>query len=143
MSTQPNGAEAHAAPAALKPPLDPLRRVFVPIEQKTPKGTIVFRTTDNLVYARAQEGGPMYRAIPKVRGKAARAADKRQRRMARQHNEKRTTMAQDPREDRYPNDPDTDSSPDKGEARPATGGAGTGTKDDPAGEPDAKKDGDA
>jgi len=116
--------------------------VFVPIEKKTPKGTIVFRTTDNLVYARAQEGGPMFRAIPKVRGKAARAADKKQRRMARQLTEKRSAMANDPRTDRYPNDGTPGSYPTpEGEPQPAPGGVGTGTRDDPAGDaPDGKRD---
>lgn len=62
-------------------PLDPLTRVFKPIERRTTAGTMVFKTHDNLVYARLNDGS-MRRAIPKVRGKAARRADKKMRRHA-------------------------------------------------------------
>ena len=63
-----------------KPEIDPLRRVFVPRERMTSNGTIVFKTTDNLMYARQEEGAPMYRVDRKVRGKKARALDKQRRR---------------------------------------------------------------
>lgn len=63
-----------------KPTIDPLRRVFVPIEKRTAKGTIVFRTSDKTMYARLEEGGPIRRVVPKIRGKAARRADKLARR---------------------------------------------------------------
>lgn len=76
MDAQPNGN------ARQQPPLDPLRRVFVPIERKTEKGTTVFRTTDKMIYARLTDGS-IRRAVPKARGKSARRADKEQRRAAR------------------------------------------------------------
>ena len=62
-----------------KPEIDPLRRVFVPRETKTPLGTTVFRTLDGTVYARVEDGS-IRRAHRKLRGKAARRADKRARR---------------------------------------------------------------
>ena len=52
-------------------PIDPLRRVFVPIEKRTEKGTLVFRTTDKELYFRAPDGS-IRRAQPKVHGKDAR-----------------------------------------------------------------------
>lgn len=52
-------------------PIDPLRRVFVPRETKTAKGTIVFRTHDDDVYLRLDDGS-IRRAHPKVNGKLAR-----------------------------------------------------------------------
>lgn len=62
------------------PEIDPLRRVFVPRETRTANGTLVFRTiSDGMVYARLKDGS-IRRAIPKLRGKAARRADKRARR---------------------------------------------------------------
>lgn len=66
-----------------KPAIDPLRRVFIPVERVMQNGTIVFRTQDSTVYVRAKEGGPMLRAVPKIRGKKARAHDKQQRRALR------------------------------------------------------------
>lgn len=71
-------------PADQQPPLDPLRRGFFPIERKTKNGTVVFQTLDKVMYARVDEGLPMYRVDKKVRGKAARADDKRQRRAQRE-----------------------------------------------------------
>lgn len=62
-------------------PLDPLRRVFVPIERKMASGQTVFRTTDQMVYARLDDGS-IRRAIPKQRGKSARRHDKEVRRGA-------------------------------------------------------------
>lgn len=62
-----------------KPPLDPLRRVFVPVERRTPNGTTVFKTHDNRVYARLEDGS-IRRAVRKARGKAARRRDKETRR---------------------------------------------------------------
>jgi len=63
-----------------RPPIDPLRRVWVPIEKKMPDGNMLLRTTDKTVYIRLENGAIM-RAQPKLRGKAARKADKK----ARQH----------------------------------------------------------
>lgn len=62
-------------------PIDPLRRIWVPRETKTSKGTIVFRTLDGDVYARLADGS-IRRAIPKVNGKEARRARQRVRRGA-------------------------------------------------------------
>lgn len=59
------------------PALDPLKRVFVPIEKHG-----VFRTTDREVYVRLFTG-QIVCATPKVRGKAARKADRAQRRLLR------------------------------------------------------------
>lgn len=61
-------------------PSNLLRRVFVPIEKRMTNGAYMFQTTDKTVYVRAELGAPMRRAIPKLRGKAARRADKRARR---------------------------------------------------------------
>lgn len=63
----------------VKPAIDLLRRVFIPIERRTPNGTIVFKTTDHQMYARLDDGS-IRRADRKVRGKAARAAEKKARR---------------------------------------------------------------
>lgn len=51
------------------------RRVYVPIERRG-----VFRTHDGVVYIRDARTSVIRRQIPKVRGKAARRADKRLRR---------------------------------------------------------------
>lgn len=61
-----------------KPSIDPLRRVFVPIEKRTPNGTWVFKTTDQTMYFRAPDGS-MRRVQPKVNGKDARRARRLQR----------------------------------------------------------------
>lgn len=52
-------------------PIDPLRRVFVPIEKRTANGTLVFRTLDKQVYARLEDGS-IRRTTPKMNGKQAR-----------------------------------------------------------------------
>ena len=62
-----------------KPSIDPLRRVFVPIERVTPNGTTVFGTHDREVYVRLEDGS-IRRARLKLRGKAARKAERRTRR---------------------------------------------------------------
>jgi hypothetical protein len=91
MDTQSNGTEdtteaiGMTSPAAQTPSLDPLRRVLVPVEKLTSRGTVVFRTTDNTMYARTEPGAPMHRVDRKVRGKKARAHDKLMRRLARVH----------------------------------------------------------
>lgn len=54
-----------------------LNRVFVPIERNG-----VFGTHDGMVYRRDRTSGAIRRAIPKVRGKAARRGDKRARRQS-------------------------------------------------------------
>ncbi len=53
-----------------KPPIDLLRRVFVPVEKRTAKGT-VFRTIDKTLYTRMKDGS-IRRVHPKTNGKAAR-----------------------------------------------------------------------
>lgn len=58
-------------PAEEKKDIDPLQRVFVPIEKKTADGTIIFRTTDNQVYHRLADGS-IRRETPKINGKLAR-----------------------------------------------------------------------
>ena len=58
-------------PSAQPAPIDPLRRVFVPIEKRTEKGTMVFKTLDNTHYARLEDGS-IRRTTPKEHGKAAR-----------------------------------------------------------------------
>lgn len=63
-----------------KPEIDPLRRVFVPKETRTSKGTLVFRTMDGDVYARLGDGS-IRRATPKVNGKKARRDRQRARRI--------------------------------------------------------------
>lgn len=55
--------------------IDPLKRIFVPIEKRTAAGTLVFRTSDKQVYARLDDGS-IRRAEKKIKGKAARRADK-------------------------------------------------------------------
>lgn len=54
-----------------QPSIDPLRRVFVPIEKRTLNGTLVFKTHDKTIYARL-DNGSIRRAVPKVNGKVAR-----------------------------------------------------------------------
>lgn len=59
-----------------QPPLHPLRRVFIPIERKTSAGTSVFRTTDNEMYCRADDGS--IRSVnKKMNGKKARKLRRR------------------------------------------------------------------
>lgn len=70
-----DGAVDYAS--APKPKIDPLHRVFVYNGSK-------FKTSDNTVYVRPQSHvDTIRRATPKVRGKAARAADKKARRATR------------------------------------------------------------
>lgn len=132
-----------------KPTIDPARRVLIPIERMTAKGTVVFRTTDNRVYARVEPGAPIHRAIPKTRGKKARAADKRQRLELRRIDARRATMAnqQDPRTDRHPNDGTPGSyptAPGGNDPKPAEGGVGNGNqtgnqRDTPATQPGGER----
>lgn len=122
--------------------IDPLRRVFVPRETRTPKGTLVFRTMDDCLYARTDDGA-IRRAYPKARGKSARAVDKANRRMLRRAATRREVMGdpKDPRIDRHPNDGTPGKSyepPDNSRPKDAPGGVGTGTKDDPAKAPAAQ-----
>jgi hypothetical protein len=67
MDTQSRDAQA----VAQTPEIDPLRRVFVPKECKTSKGTTVLRTLDGVVYARVADGS-LRRARKKINGKVAR-----------------------------------------------------------------------
>lgn len=50
--------------------INPLERIFIPIEKRTEAGTLVFRTSDKEVYA-CLEDGSIRRATPK-QGKVAR-----------------------------------------------------------------------
>jgi hypothetical protein len=59
-------------------PLDPLRRVFVPVEKRTAQGTLVFRTTDKDLYFRGPDGS-IRRSVPKVNGKLAKQMRRKQR----------------------------------------------------------------
>lgn len=63
--------------------IDPLRRVFIPIEKRTANGTLVFRTHDHEMYARLGDGS-IRRVTPKVNGKQARKQRHRDRRLAKQ-----------------------------------------------------------
>lgn len=66
-------------PVRLNPQkLDPLKRVFVPIERNGR-----FQTLDGQIYERT-ESGAIRRDVPKRRGKAARRAEKALRRRFRQ-----------------------------------------------------------
>ena len=57
--------------------IDPLRRIFIPVEDIHG----VFRTHDGITYRRGRVSGVIRRTTPKVRGKAARRADKLERRL--------------------------------------------------------------
>jgi hypothetical protein len=58
--------------------LDPLKRVFVPVEKAG-----VFRTSDNETYQRRPDGS-IHRVYRKVKGKAARRAERKARRLMRE-----------------------------------------------------------
>lgn len=59
-------------------PIDPLKRVFLPLE--TSQGVI--RTVDGRLYLRGKNGS-IKRARPKAKGKAARRAEREAKRLAR------------------------------------------------------------
>lgn len=59
-----------------------LKRIFIPIERRTAKGTLVFCTSDKEIYARLDDGS-IRRTTSKVKGKAARRANKAARRKSR------------------------------------------------------------
>lgn len=59
--------------------IDPLRRVFVPVERKNTDGTYVLRTHDKTTYIRGADG-VLRRQIPKMNGKDARRARRMMRR---------------------------------------------------------------
>lgn len=63
--------------------IDPLDRIWIPIEKRTAKGTLVFRTSDRETYARLDDGS-IRRVDKKARGKAARRAERAARRENRQ-----------------------------------------------------------
>ena len=56
-----------------QPPIDPLRRVWIPVEKRTSAGTLVFRTSDKTLYFRAPDGSIRH-SVPKVNGKESRRA---------------------------------------------------------------------
>ena len=58
-------------------PIDPLRRVFVPIERGLTGGALLLQTTDKQTYIRNGPGLPMRRIPPKVNGKIAKKARRR------------------------------------------------------------------
>jgi hypothetical protein len=62
--------------------IDPLHRIFVPIERPLSGGGATLKTTDGLKYYKLLDGS-LQRAVQKVRGKAARRADKKMRRTCR------------------------------------------------------------
>ena len=57
--------------------MDPLRRIFIPIERSTKAGTVVFRTSDKEMYVRLEDGS-IHRTVPKL-SKAARKQVRRNR----------------------------------------------------------------
>lgn len=59
-------------------PLDPLRRVFVPIEKRMLDGRMIFQTTDRCQYLR-DDRGVIVRRYPKVNGKKAKKNRRHQR----------------------------------------------------------------
>lgn len=68
-----------------KEPLDPLRRMFVPIEKRMTNGNMTFQTLDKERYYRTSQG-VILRVAPKVNGKKA----KKERQRRRRQEEKKT-----------------------------------------------------
>ena len=64
-----------------RPPIDPLRRVWVPKEREMANGAVVLRTLDKEWYERCSDGS-IRRVNQKLRGKAARKAEKKARQRA-------------------------------------------------------------
>ncbi len=67
-----------------QPTIDLLQRVLVPIEKVTKTGTRIFRTTDKQMYVRMEDGSiHRVHSVNKnnLTGKAARRAQKKQRRL--------------------------------------------------------------
>jgi len=54
------------------PALDPLRRVFIPIEKRNVHGVWTFETTDGERYLRDPNTGVIRSAVVKINGKLAR-----------------------------------------------------------------------
>jgi hypothetical protein len=77
MEQQPQDDRAKGA-TAQRPPIDPLRRVFVPIERRDSHGDLTFRTSDGEKYYRDEHGVIRHTTV-RVNGKLA----KKLRRMAR------------------------------------------------------------
>jgi hypothetical protein len=50
--------------------IDPLQRVFIPVERRNMDGTMSFRTIDGMKYKRGVDG-TIRRVTPKVNGKEA------------------------------------------------------------------------
>lgn len=71
MSTQPSETQQ----------IDPLRRVFVPVEKVTAAGTTVFCTSDREVYVRLSDGS-IRNSRKKINGKDVRKARTAARRMS-------------------------------------------------------------
>jgi len=68
----PSELELAPAKAVEKKPLDPLRRVLVPIEKRMADGNFRLRTTDRTRYTRNAHTGTIFRADPKPVNKHAR-----------------------------------------------------------------------
>ena len=54
-----------------KEEIDPLRRIYEPIEKRKEDGTFVFYTSDKMRYVRGVDGS-IRRSEPKINGKVAR-----------------------------------------------------------------------
>ena len=54
-------------------PIDPLRRILVPIEKRMTNGNLTFRTSDSDQYIRTSDG-VIRRKHPKINGKIAKKA---------------------------------------------------------------------
>lgn len=72
MDTPKDTAKSNVA----EPMLDPLRRVFIPIEKRMLDGNWRFRTSDKERYTRNGTTGTVYRADPKPLNKHARRRER-------------------------------------------------------------------
>jgi hypothetical protein len=72
---------AESAKPNANEPLDPLRRVFVPIEKRMLNGQMTFRTTDQTQYF-CDDKGVIKRRFAKVNGKRAKKSRQKQRKAA-------------------------------------------------------------
>lgn len=83
MDTTENTANVGGTKSGVKEPLDPLRRVFVPIEKRMTNGNMTFQTSDKERYYRTSDG-VILRVAPKINGKKA----KKERRKLREQEKK-------------------------------------------------------
>lgn len=85
MDTQPEGGNnvAETTKTGQRTTIDPLRRVFVPIEKRTTTGDVRFQTRDGVLYERNLLTGVIKRVIPgEADAKAYRKGLEAQRRSA-------------------------------------------------------------